>query len=1100
MADRCNLDCAYCHFQASKAGRDLMSPAVARDAIRAFAAAATARGHARADLSLYGGEPLLNLPAVEAALDEADRLRAEGFDFFTILNTNGTLITAELAARLARASVDVHVSLDGPDEQANARRVNYVGRPSWPAVTAGLARAREAGCAVQINSILTAQTAADLRELIDFVADLGCRQIFMALPDGVIDVAGADARARLLLAARAYARGRGLVFNGPWGIGLRRESRAPLEWPPLNVIVRPAGAAFLPYVPQHAFASVSAALSGDAPSAVEADWARVTADCAACALHERCRGYLKMMVRYHTGDVERAEPECATAREVARLATVEPEFEMVRTTLDLRVRVVSPDEVAIGHSLMAESEVVVSEDVLDVLGALRRGGSAAGLAMAFEADNLRDVFDTLRARGLLAPPGDDTDVRLLDHFASGGAQLDLPPLRLGASNEADLERLRTLAPMLVDALGRLPARLAFADARACVFGAHDAAAFADAIGTGPAGTASGWMAATVFHSIVVVDLDAVDAVNAHGGRERSAAFSRGFTHELGHLALRNAGVRVPVWLEEGLCEHLAGAPAELERLCEAAVRLDEFCRFTLACRSSGGRSHATSLLAFSSAPVDANPGYVLARDLVAYLTRTVGFDALLDALDAAGLRALDEPFTALGRSLEEMLEGWAVDVRDRVASRAAFTRPLRIVARGGRALVYNRMSGGYVFLDTDDPEALERVAGENIDVADAAPILDTLGPADPLVARWRSGVFPSRHGRHLRLALEDACNMGCSYCYEGSRPRRTMTIEVADRAVGAWRDLLRPGDLPRSSIRFFGGEPLLNWPVVKHVLDTAAVGLPHEPRWVVNTNGTLLTDEHVEAFAAKGQRLMVALSMDGVGRDHDRLRVLKNGRGTFEQVDRAARALAAARVPFTLSAVVGDHNRHGLMALAQYVVELRNRYAAPITLSLEPILEHGGDERRGRELLAVYDEVISYCWREGLHVGGKLFWAFDALRDEEGASGHFCAVTNSELSVGPTGELLVCHAIPNSGYGTLDDAAAAPGMPIPLTLQQRTGDRVDECTGCEVEGLCGGGCTAQSVRATGSARGNPGPVFCTLVRGIFRKSVAELLGAEIRRT
>src|SRR5262249_34900066 len=82
------------------------------------------------------------------------------------------------------------------------------------------------------------------------------------------------------------------------------------------------------------------------------------------------------------------------------------------------------------------------------------------------------------------------------------------------------------------------------------------------------------------------------------------------------------------------------------------------------------------------------------------------------------------------------------------------------------------------------------------------------------------------------------------------------------------------------------------------------------------------------------------------GRVHDRLRVLKNGRGTFEQVDRAARALATARVPFTLSAVVGDHNLNGLMALARYVVELRNHYAAPITLSLEPILAPGGEGRR----------------------------------------------------------------------------------------------------------------------------------------------------------
>jgi len=149
----------------------------------------------------------------------------------------------------------------------------------------------------------------------------------------------------------------------------------------------------------------------------------------------------------------------------------------------------------------------------------------------------------------------------------------------------------------------------------------------------------------------------------------------------------------------------------------------------------------------------------------------------------------------------------------------------------------------------------------------------------------------------------------------------------------------------------------------------------------------------------------------------------------------------------------------------------------------------------GQGFLAVYDEVISYCWREGFHAASS---SGRSTRSEarRPRRGHFCAVTNSELSVGPTGELLVCHAIPNSGYRSLDAAAAASGMPIPLALQQRTDDRVDECSGCEVEGLCGGGCTAQSARATGNARGNPGPVFCTLVRG---RQLSEAIGEVARR-
>jgi radical SAM protein with 4Fe4S-binding SPASM domain len=141
----------------------------------------------------------------------------------------------------------------------------------------------------------------------------------------------------------------------------------------------------------------------------------------------------------------------------------------------------------------------------------------------------------------------------------------------------------------------------------------------------------------------------------------------------------------------------------------------------------------------------------------------------------------------------------------------------------------------------------------------------------------------------------------------------------------------------------------------------------------------------------------------------------------------------------------------------------------------------------------VYEAVMAYCREQGLPLGGKLFYAVGALHDERGAPGHFCSVTHNELSVGPDGELLVCQAISESDYGRLEDMAGQDGLIIPPVLQQRTGDRVDGCAGCEVEGLCGGGCTAQSVRASGDAYGTPGPVFCTLVRGLFRRSMHNLL-------
>ncbi len=1068
-----------------------MTGAVARDSLRSFAEAARNRGHKEATLSLYGGEPLLNLTAVDAALSEAALLQRDGFSFHPILNTNGTLLTKDLAARFSAARVDIHISLDGPDEESNGKRVYLSGRSSWAATETGLGNAAAAGCLAQVNCILTSQSGAELREAINFVASLGCRRIFMALPDGAIDAAGAPARARLLLEASAFAKRRGVEFAGPWGSGLSAPGQ-PLSWPPLNVIVRPDGPAFFPHVPSHRFPDVATALSDGAAEPAASEWARVLAGCASCSLRERCRGYLKMMVRYHTGETLLAEPECVTAREVARLAREDPEFWTVRPSVDIRLSSAGTTEVEITHSLFPESTLIVSKGVVDVLGFfLEPGGSTyAALAQELEADNLREVFDLLCSRKLLVSPHEDSDELLLSLLAPPEARKALPSLRLGAVTKRDLDRLEAIAPLFQKVIDELPGAIALGDGSIRVFGASDATHFTRILGVATDDPAAGWMAATVFHSILLVNLDAVDAVHAHGGRERLGAFKRGLLHEVTHLALRSSGVRVPVWLEEGLCERVSQPPAVLERLGEAAWHLEAFRTFALDCRLGGGRSHVTSLLEMSDVPVDENPAYLLARDFVEAVSREIGLDALLFSLKAAGFNALEEPFAP--RPLQDVLAEWAHDVRSRIARQPAYAQPMRIVARGVNALVYNRMSGGYVLAQTRNVDSLASLANKNLDLEELKPAIEPI-PAGRLLARWESGVYSRKRGKHLRLALEDACNMGCRYCYEGSRTRRAMSVEVADRAVAAFRDLLLPGDLDRSSIRFFGGEPLLNWQVMRHVLETATTGLSPEPRWIVNTNGTLLSEEHIEVFAAKNGKLSVALSLDGVGPEHDLLRVFKSGRGTFEAVDRAANALARARIPLSLSAVAGDHNLRSLPDLARYAIELRDRHQAPVTLSLEPILSPGGDERRGEELLTCYLQVLELCKQSDLPAGGKLFWPFDALLDEDGASGHFCSVTNSELSVGPGGELLVCHAIPKSVYGDLADAETGSQLPVLPLFGNRTGDRVDGCQGCEIEGLCGGGCMAQGTRAAGGSMGNPGPVFCTLARGIFRYQITGLL-------
>ena len=123
VAQDCNLACRYCYADGGTyhGAPRLLPPAVARRAARYLVD--RSGPHGEVTLVLFGGEPLLNLPAVRAAVDEAETAaRAAGKRVRFSLTTNGTLVTEEVCEFLHRHRVSVSVSLDGPPEVHDANR------------------------------------------------------------------------------------------------------------------------------------------------------------------------------------------------------------------------------------------------------------------------------------------------------------------------------------------------------------------------------------------------------------------------------------------------------------------------------------------------------------------------------------------------------------------------------------------------------------------------------------------------------------------------------------------------------------------------------------------------------------------------------------------------------------------------------------------------------------------------------------------------------------------------------------------------------------------------------------------------------------------
>ena len=150
----------------------------------------------------------------------------------------------------------------------------------------------------------------------------------------------------------------------------------------------------------------------------------------------------------------------------------------------------------------------------------------------------------------------------------------------------------------------------------------------------------------------------------------------------------------------------------------------------------------------------------------------------------------------------------------------------------------------------------------------------------------------------LCLHIAHDCNLACKYCFaeegEYHGRRALMSYEVGKKAL----DFLieNSGNRRNLEVDFFGGEPLMNWQVVK---DLVAYGREQEKlhnkhfRFTVTTNGVLLNDE-IQEFVNR-EMDNVVLSLDGRKEVNDRMRPFRNGKGSYDLIVPKFQKLAESR-------------------------------------------------------------------------------------------------------------------------------------------------------------------------------------------------------------
>ena len=328
----------------------------------------------------------------------------------------------------------------------------------------------------------------------------------------------------------------------------------------------------------------------------------------------------------------------------------------------------------------------------------------------------------------------------------------------------------------------------------------------------------------------------------------------------------------------------------------------------------------------------------------------------------------------------------------------------------------------------------------------------------------------------LCLHIAHDCNLACKYCFaeegEYHGRRALMSFEVGKKAL----DFLvaNSGNRVNLEVDFFGGEPLMNWQVVK---DLVAYGRsleePHHKkfRFTLTTNGVLLNDEILE-FANKEMGNIV-LSIDGRKDIHDMMRPFRGGQGSYDMIVPKFQKAAESRNQ-TNYYVRGTFTRHNL-DFAEDVCHLADLGFKQI--SVEPVVappteEYALQEEDIPQLLAEYDKLAAEMLRR--HKEGKDFNFFHFMIDLQGGPCVYkrlsgCGSGTEYLAVTPWGDFYPCHQfVGNEDFlmGNVDTGIT--NTKIRDEFKCCNVYSKEKCKNCFAKFYCSGGCAANSYNFHGN--------------------------------
>ena len=351
---------------------------------------------------------------------------------------------------------------------------------------------------------------------------------------------------------------------------------------------------------------------------------------------------------------------------------------------------------------------------------------------------------------------------------------------------------------------------------------------------------------------------------------------------------------------------------------------------------------------------------------------------------------------------------------------------------------------------------------------------DTFEPMAGKLKEKTAGVVKA-----LCLHIAHTCNLNCAYCFASQGKyhgdRAIMSFEVGKRALDFLME--NSGSRHNLEVDFFGGEPLMNFDVVKQLVAYARSVEKEKGknfRFTLTTNGMLIDDDVIE-FANK-ECSNVVLSLDGRKEIHDRYRVDYQGRGSWEQIVPKFQKLVKARGgrDYYMRGTFTHQNPDFLKDI-QVMLDLGFN-----ELSMEPVVCAAGDPSELTEedmpiVMEQYEKLAELMLQKDKE--GKPFTFYHYMIDLTGGPCIYkrisgCGSGTEYMAVTPWGDLYPCHQFVGEEKFKLGDIwQGVTNTEIQGEFAACNVYARPECRTCWARLYCSGGCAANAYHATGSVTG-----------------------------